>query len=123
MQERGHDLNPNTGEQIAREVAASRLRDVRQWLERLEQEVETASLYEIEADFQLAGVICRTTSLQMLRVLEASGLLRASAGRLFARDEIAELRQRQEEDVLHEHEGFIPPFVGDDAFGDEDADS
>ena len=83
-----------TGGQVARAVAASRIEELQRWLDKARDAAESSSLYELEADFQIVEVLAHTTAEQLLRVLQASGLMRSSAGGLFARDDVSEMRQK-----------------------------
>jgi hypothetical protein len=67
--------------EIAREVAAQRVGELQRWLDKLREDLDTGSLYEAEADYQVIAVLARTTAEQILRVLRESGELREASGR------------------------------------------
>jgi hypothetical protein len=67
--------------EIAREVAAQRVGELQRWLDKLRQALDTGSLYEAEADYQVIAVLATTTAEQILRVLRESGELREASGR------------------------------------------
>jgi hypothetical protein len=66
--------------EIAREVAAQRVGELQRWLDKLREDLDTGSLYEAEADYQVIAVLATTTAEQILRVMRESGELRDPAG-------------------------------------------
>ena len=65
----------------ARRVALDRLIELERWVGKARLHVTSASLYELETDFQVIEQMAGTTATQLLRVLQESGLLRDAAHR------------------------------------------
>jgi hypothetical protein len=68
-------------EEVARTVVASRIKELRRWLENVSAHLERATLYELETDLQVIETLAGTTAKQLLRVLKESGMLRQAAHR------------------------------------------
>jgi hypothetical protein len=65
----------------ARRVALDRLIELERWVGKARLHVTSASLYELETDFQVIEQMAGTSAEQLLRVLRESGLLRDAAHR------------------------------------------
>jgi hypothetical protein len=54
-------------EEVARTVVASRIKELRRWLENASAHLEQATLYELETDLQVIETLAGTTAKQLLR--------------------------------------------------------
>jgi hypothetical protein len=80
----------------ARRVALDRLIELERWVGKARLHVTSASLYELETDFQVIEQMAGISAAQLLRVLQESGLLRDAAHRREDQrpDEVEQRRER-----------------------------
>lgn len=83
----------------ARAIALERLGEISARVEQATQHAETnATLLRLETDLQVIEALAAVAAKQVLRVIEAAGLLREAAYHEPRRDEVADQREAHQDD-------------------------